>query len=231
MLITSIPLRQLDAADAPVGIASGCLVDYASRRFLLSVQHAVKRESAGWVIDLGYEPGKGTAIYRPHSFNYIAEMTRGSGVMRHVDFCFTEVASDLISTYQHRTPQVISDERPRHVFDIDLSTAPDTKQIFAFAGQVKAEMHGSTALVTEMTVYPGLRYVRSEGEFHIFELPVPHPGHDFFRGCSGAPIVDMNRQVVALVSSGDTESNTIRGVSLSRYKSALDFLYKGAGGA
>jgi len=167
----------------------------------------------------------------PHSFNYVAEMVKGSGVIRDVDFCFTEVASDLVSTYAHRTPQSVSDVRPRHVFNTDLLAVPDTNQIFGFAGEIKPAMHGPSAFATEMTVYPGLRFVRTEGGFHIFQLPVPHPGHDSFRGCSGAPIVDMNRQVVALVCSGDTDSNTIRGVSISWFKFAIDFLCKGFGGA
>lgn len=231
VLITSIPLRQFDAAENPVGMASGCLIDYAGRRFLLSVQHAVKRESVGWVIDLGYEPGRGTAIYRPHSFKYVAEMIKGSGVIRDVDFCFTEVAPDLVSTYAHRTLQSVSDVRPRHIFNTDLLGVPDANQIFGFAGEVKAELHGPSAVATEMTVYPGLRFVRTEDGFHTFQLPVPHPGHEFFKGCSGAPIVDMNRQVVALVCNGEIDSNAIRGVSVSRFKFAIDFFCKGVSGA
>jgi len=230
-LVTSVPLRRLDGADAPVGVASSCLIDYAGRRFLLSVQHAVDRGSTDWVVDLGYERGKGTAIYRPKSFNYVAEIVRGSGVIRDIDFCFTEVPNDLVSIYQNATPRGISDERPRHVFQTDLSATPDDKQVFAFAGQVKPEMHGTSALATEMNVYPGLRFLRTEGEFHVFEIPVPHPGHEQFQGCSGAPIVDMNRQVIALVCNGDPATNTIRGVSIARYKFAVDFMCRGANGA
>jgi len=224
VLITSIPLRRFIAENVPVGIASGTLIDYGERRFLLSVRHAVDRGADGWVVDLGYEPGKGTAIYRPRSFNYVAEMVRGSGALREIDFCYTEVARDLVSTYQNVTPHGISNECPRHVFQPDLTAVPDPNGIFAFSGQVKPELHGSDALATEMNVYPGLRYLRTESEFHVFELPIAHPGHEHFRGCSGAPIVDMNKQVVALVCSGDPETNTIQGVSLARYKFAFDFL-------
>lgn len=224
VLITSVPLRRLNEAEVPIGIASGCLIDYAERRFLISVQHAVDRGSEGWVIDLGYEPGKGTAIYRPRSFNYVAEMVRGSGVLREIDFCYTEVPTDVVSMYQNATPHGVSDERPRHFFQTNLTATPDPKGIFAFSGQVKPELHGSTAITTEMNVYPELRFLRTEGEFHVFKLPVPHPGHEQFKGCSGAPIVDMQQEVVALVCSGDPTTNTIKGVSLARYKFAFDFL-------
>jgi hypothetical protein len=126
------------------------------------------------------------------------------------------------------TPRGIFDEHPRHVFKSDLATKPDEKDIFAFAGQIKPEMHGKTALVMEMAVYPGLRFLRSENEFHVFELPVPHPGHGYFRGCSGAPIVDRNKRVVALVCNGDLATNTIRGVSIARYRFAFEFICRQA---
>ena len=83
------------------------------------------------------------------------------------------------------------------------------------------------ATLDEPAVYPGLRYIKSEGPFFEFMLPVSHPGHDAFRGCSGAPIVDTKRRLVAIVSYGDYEKDTIYGVSLARYKFALDFYCDG----
>ncbi len=224
MLVTSIPLRQLDESDIPIGFASACLIDYRERRFLLSVQHAVKMQSKNWTVDLGYTPGKGTAFYRPNSFNYVAELTQGESTMREVDFCYTEVPVDLSATYQHRTPRGIFDERPCHIFQTDLTDLPVNSQIYAFSGEVKPEQHGPQAIATEKNVYPGLRYLHTDGEFHIFQLPVEHPGHEYFKGCSGAPIVDMNKKLVALVCSPGESANTIRGVSLARYKLAFDFI-------
>lgn len=222
VLVTSIPLRRLNSSDFPIEFASACLVDYRNRRFLLTVRHSVGMGSKDWIVDLGYENGKGTEFYRPNSFNYIAEITRSSGSIRGIDFCYTEVPSDLTSKYQHMTPRGIFDERIRHVFQTDLSTMPDSNQIFAFSGQVKPEKHSAQTFATEMNVYPGLRYLRTENEFHVFALPVEHPGHVQFKGCSGAPIVDRDQNIVALVCNGDESSNTIRGVSLARYKFAFD---------
>jgi hypothetical protein len=223
VLITSIPLRRLDDEDIPIGMASGCLVDYAGRRFLLSVHHAVQMGQARWAVDLGAEPGKGQAVYYLPTFNYVGELNSASRELNMIDFCFVEVAPDLVSIFQNATPRGISDERARHVFDADLTITPSANQLYAFAGEVKHEMHGVYAVVAAMNVYPGLKFLRSEGEYHVFSLPVPHPGHEAFQGCSGAPIVDQDRNVVALVCSGDSESNTIWGVSLARYKFALDF--------
>jgi len=224
MLTTSVPLLRLNAEDLPTGAASGTFVDYRSRRFLLSVQHAINRGANGWVIFLGNEAGRGSAVFRLRDFNYVGEMTLGSGHIHHIDFCYTEIPSDLVSIYQNATPRGTADERPRHVFLTDLSNVPDPAQVYAFAGAVKSELHGATALVSDMTVFPGLRYLRSEAEFHVFQLPVPHPGHEEFKGCSGAPIVDQNQNLVALLCDGDKSANTIRGISLARYRFAFDFV-------
>ena len=227
MLTTSIPLRRLDSSDAPVSFASSCMVDYRGRRFLLAVEHAVKMNSAGRVIQLGYKPRIGFEVFRLRGFNYVGEMTLGASAIRKIDFCYTEVPSDLDPLYQHVTPRGIADERPRHIFRTDLAASPSLDGIYAFAGEVKTELHGSDMYVSEMNVYPGLRFSRTEGPFHVFALPVAHPGHDQFSGCSGAPIVDTNKTAVALVCDGDIESNTIRGIALSRYRFALDFICEG----
>lgn len=219
--VTSIPLRHLDEHGKPIGIASGCLVVCAGRKFILSVRHAVKPDSMGWAIELGYDHEKGTEMYWPKKFLYMAEMKKGSGIIDNLDFCFAEIAVDVESTYAHRTPYSVSDVRVRHIFDIKDFIEPNPDEIYAFAGEVKPEMHGLDAMATEMNVYPNLQFICTDGPFHVFKLPVDHPGHQAFRGCSGAPIVDTRHRVVALVSDGDERSGTIRGVAISRAVTAL----------
>lgn len=221
--VTSIPLRHLDELGNPIGIASGCLVLYTGRKFILSARHAVRPESKGWAIELGYDSEKGTEMYWPKSFSYMVEIKKGSGILDNVDFCFAEVAADMESTYAHRTPHSVSDVRPRHIFRIEEFIEPSPTAMYAFAGEVKPEMHSPNSLATEMNVYPNLRFLRSEGAFHVFKLPVDHPGHESFQGCSGAPIVNTERRVVALVSDGDEAEGTIRGVAISRAVTALNW--------
>jgi hypothetical protein len=223
MLVTSVPLCHLDEDDIPLGIASGCLAICRGRKFVLSARHAVKPDSKGWVIELDHNCSKGTEMYWRKNFLYMAEMQKGSGVLTHVDFCFAEVAADLQPIYADRTPFSVSDVRPRHIFTVENFAEPTAAGVFAFSGRVKPEVHGHETMATEMNVYPGLRYVRTQGPYHIFQLPVDHPGHESFRGCSGAPIIDMDRRVVALVTSGDKESGTIIGVAISRVMTALNW--------
>jgi len=222
ILLSSIPLRKVDSQMLPVGIASGCLIDYLGTRIVLSVFHATKRDG-NWAVEVKYEPGKGTQLYCPGGFHHLGLMKLGSAKIGEVDFSYREVSSDLISYYQEITPsgRVIS-EKEREVFQPDFYVQPDANEIYGFAGQVMPEMHGTTALVTEMRVYPGLKFVGTEDSYHVFELPVPHPGHEHFQGCSGAPIIDTKGNIVALVCHGDIDRNAILGISLSKYKVVLD---------
>ena len=76
-----------------------------------------------------------------------------------------------------------------------------------------------------MVIYDGLKYVGTEDSYYVFELPFEHPGHEFFKGCSGAPILDSRGNIVALVCSGDIDRNAIIGISLNKYKIALDVTF------
>jgi hypothetical protein len=223
--LTSIPLRCFAPDESPVGTASACLINYRNRRFVLTVAHAVRMGSSNWVaIELGFDKSKGTEIYRLPSFLYLGELKRGTGDVTDVDYCYTEIPADIEPTFQHWTPLgPQSEKQTRYIFNQSELGEPNANELYAFSGEVHAERHGAHAVVTQPTVYPGLRYSKSEGPFHEFMLPVPHPEHDSFRGCSGAPIVDMQRRLVALVTRGDVVENIIYGVSLARYRFALEF--------
>jgi hypothetical protein len=109
---------------------------------------------------------------------------------------------------------VFSEPRPRPVFETDLTALPVPGRWYGFAGEIKPEKHGPNWAATHVT-YPGLTYLSSEREVHTFSLPVQHPGHEEFRGCSGAPIVGNDGEVVALVLRGCPMKNTIEGLSLA----------------
>ncbi|WP_148894051.1 hypothetical protein [Geothermobacter ehrlichii] len=223
--LSSIPLRKLNEELMPIGIASGCLIDYLGKRIILSVFHATKRD-ANWVIEIKYEEQKGTQIYRPGGFNYLGEMKLGSSEIKEIDFSYTEVASDLCSFFQEITPKgKILSETTREIFSPKFDILPSKEETYGFSGQVMAEMHGNHTLATEHRVYPDLKYERTENGYHQFKLPFSHPGHEHFRGCSGAPILDTKGNVVALVCHGEVEKNSIYGISLARYKLALDITF------
>ncbi len=223
-MTTSIPLCRLDSIGLPVNLTSGCLVNLNDRRFVFSVEHSVKKYHDDWHAYVRHVAGRGSEYRLLGSFNYIAEMTKGTGNVRGIDFCFVEVDTDFAPAYQARTPLALTEERPRHIFT-DIATVPSFAEFYGFSGRVKPEMHGTSAFFTHPLVWIGMTFLRQEQEYLIFKLPGKHPGHENFQGCSGSPIVDTKMNVVALVCDGDETEGTIRGVSVARYATTLASLY------
>jgi hypothetical protein len=163
--------------------------------------------------------------YRPNFFTYVGEVRLNSGEVRLLDLCAAQVSPNLETWYEYRTARGLFDKLPYHVFDTSNFSEPSPDQLYGFSGQVRTEKHDAiNAFVSDMVVYPGLTYSHSEREVLHFKLPVAHPGHEAFHGCSGSPIVDVNRNVVALVMCGDIPSNTVHGVAINRVIPNLEFL-------
>lgn len=219
--VSSLPLRRITANGMPDSVASGCIVSYRGRKFVLSVSHATGNGDS-WTAEVRHVPGRGTELYRFGNINFLREYDITDGFGQDVDFSYSQVPTDFRAWFQvlDQSGAVLSEE-PRAEFDFER-LEPDPNQIFAFAGQIHTRILSEDLLASEMVVYPGLRYERTDGGYHVFRLPVPHPGHDAFKGCSGAPILDMERRVVGLVCSGSIADNTISCVSLAHYGAALD---------
>ena len=178
-------------------------------------------------MELRFVKGKGAKLYYPGAFNFLAEMTLGIPEIRDVDFSYTEIPPDVESYFQELTPNgVIISERKRTVFRPTFKTFPTKEELYGFSGQILPEFLPTMGtLMIEHNTYPGLKYDRTEDSYHVFKLPVEHPGHERFEGCSGAPILDTKGNIVALVCSGNKEKNEIYGISLNKYKVALDITY------
>lgn len=224
VLVTSIPLVRLGESSQVVSLGSGTMIDYAGCRFVIAAEHVVARDSNSWAIVVQQDGSGRLEFYRPNAFTYVAELRKAASTLRFLDLCAAQVSPDLETWYEYRTPRGLFEKRPHHVFNSESIANPDRNQIYGFSGQVRTERHGLNAFASDMVVYPGLTYFHSEDEIHHFKLPVAHPGHDAFQGCSGSPIVDFNQRIVALVVGGDLANNTIKGVAIQRILPNLKFL-------
>jgi len=119
----------------------------------------------------------------------------------------------------------IESERRRTVFREKCLTKPKLGIEYGFAGITmpsRAPHPTSKINIAGGIVrpYDRLTYHGDENGLHLFKLPGEHPGHKFFYGCSGAPIIDAKGYIVAFVS-GTTEQGLIRGFPASVAKSIL----------
>ena len=89
--LTNIPMRQIGENNLPADLASGCLVDFNGKRFILSVRHSIEPNHTKWVIELEYSLSNGVEVYLPSYYNYLGEMKIGDKEITHLDVCYAEV--------------------------------------------------------------------------------------------------------------------------------------------
>lgn len=221
LILSSIPVRQLNDLRMPINFASGCFVDYCGKRMLLTVAHATGNQKE-WNIEIKSSAKVGTAVYPLGKMSFLAVANVWTSEVEYIDFSYKLVPNDLIS-YHHdinEKGQVVN-QKARKVLTIDFSIIPDADRRYGFFGQTEFSqngfmLHSNSKLVTD------LRFVGAEGHYYKFKLPIEHPGHHYFRGASGAPIIDDNGNVVALVCHGEKDGDFIYGIALKHFKHAID---------
>jgi hypothetical protein len=104
--LTSIPLRQLNPANRPIGFASGCLVQYHESRLLLTVEHATGNEGR-WAIEVGPRSGRReTELYLPGPMQFLEEHDlTGQAAPHNVDLSFAFVPPGLVPRYVRHGPR------------------------------------------------------------------------------------------------------------------------------
>jgi len=235
--VPSVSLVHTNDRNLPSGFASGCLMNYNKQRVLLSVFHAMK-EGPQPALFLGWEPTmRRVMLRRVGGFNFLAKAEFALGTrledssFSEIDFSYANVPAEDAPQLQEIDPHTgnILKSRACTIWDESAIAEPDNDSEYGFAGHTMPSLEDHSLIAadvqfcfTELRVCFPLSYLRTEGDMHVFRLPVKHPGHEYFRGCSGAPIIDETGKVVALVCKGDLGDSIIYGISLRRYQVALD---------
>lgn len=109
-------------------------------------------------------------------------------------------------------------EAPRTIFKLTFNEQPILGERYGFSGHTQLEElphptnSNLSVLCATQTILGDLFYTETKDDMHYFKLPGKHPGHIYFEGCSGAPIINERGQPVALVVGGDIEEDIIWGV-------------------
>lgn len=148
-----------------------------------------------------------------------------------VDFAYVDVPPQHVPQLEKIDAQTgnIIESRACTIWPATAIAEPEAGIRYGFAGNTMPSLEDHALIAadvkfcfTELRVCFPLSFVGQRDDLLAFRLPVEHPGHDYFRGCSGAPIIDEEGRVVALVCEGNIEDSIIYGVSLRRYRVALD---------
>lgn len=227
VLLSSIPLWKYEN-DLPVANASGCLVDYFGGRFLLSVAHATIAESE-WRMEIKtMEEFEGQMLNKlqPITMNSLSQfkMLEKKGRFtkpKIAEFTYKMLPGDLNSTH------VVADSgnlwsADRTIFAPSFKKKPNKNMRYGFYGQTRFRGVVGNSIICKPRLEKNLKYVGKQGDYFKFELPHKYGSHENYLGCSGAPIIDEENNVVALVTFGEKSSNCIFGIDISKYRAVLE---------
>lgn len=119
----------------------------------------------------------------------------------------------------------VINEKDRIWLNYDINTLPSSELEYGFSGYVMPNLISPEQMprlskwgLPCIDIYhSGLKYIGEEGLFLKFSLPYEkHPGHQYFEGTSGAPIIDSNGKLISLVSRGDATDNVLFGINLRK---------------
>jgi len=225
IFLSSVQLNQLNIQGMPVGFASGAIINYSNKHILLTVSHATGNNK-NWAIQLKYVPEKGSLHHQLGAMNFLAMATLDNPKFKDIDFSYVDIPENIIAYRQEiEFPDKVKSEHPISIHQTNLIDIPCIEENYGFCGMVfptHEEHFGKKCVGGELRIYQGLKYLRTEDDYHVFKFPFEHPGHEHFEGCSGAPIINEAGCIVGLLCKGCIETNEIYAISLSKYKIAID---------
>ena len=143
---SSVPLCRLDDSGDPSSAASGVLVNLNGKRLLLTVEHATG-DFGDWAIQIQYEPGNGTKLYRLGAMNFLDRANFSSEESKTVDFSYVFVPEDIQPLKQEISENFeILGSVPTDVHELKFPCAPKNEELYGFSGFIKGtiEQHPRT---------------------------------------------------------------------------------------
>lgn len=220
-ILSCVPLRQIGENGMPMNYASGVIINYCDKKVILSVFHAT-RNFTNWALEIKSDFINGTWLKELGQMGTAVEGNLNSEDINRIDFSYNTLPTDIKCFHQvidYETNQIL--EHERLTLDYDFETEPSNDKKYSFFGQTEFKKNGRIIIPVGILVM-NLDFVKEDGQFYVFKLPYNHPGHKYFRGTSGAPILDNDGNLVSLVCKGNENNDFIYGINLKKYKSLID---------
>jgi hypothetical protein len=224
-------MKKLDNRMLPTGMASGCIIQFQNEIWLLSVFHAVGEDNWGIEIEFNKEKKNMLMLYPLSGFSFLKSINIKTLKIDDVDFAFRKLTEKEQSYLPLKFQEIsldgkINNSVDKHIVETNLNVKPTDNHIYGFAGLVQGkymENEGQITLQQSYTIETDLIYNSElDNGIYVFTLNKTHPGHEYYQGCSGAPIIDKEGNIVSLLIGGDIEKNEIYGINLNTYKIAIE---------
>ena len=233
-------------------MASGCLVTYQNKLFLLTVFHGVgfKSDDEKWLMELKWNQSimrmGSIDISRVMNFlssfsidentraDYLNEILETRIGLNDIDFAWYKFPYNEIEAYYQEITNIngyATNIMKKTIHIIDFNIKPDSSKKYCFGGYTrKTNINTNSTLKifeNHLSIERDWKFVREEyienkGEMYIFKPIGSFKGNDFYAGCSGSPIMDKDGNIVSLVVGRNDNTEEMWGINLSAYKLAID---------
>jgi esterase/lipase superfamily enzyme len=207
----------------PIGLGSGCIINYRNTLFFVSVQQVAAIINKQIAIDTG------TNIYVLPTMN-IVDKFNSEGLpigkpmlqkLESLDICYTEIEGYLDSLRNdiYVDDNNITTDRQR-LISTNLDYEPTIDEGYSFYGTLKSTI-ANTLNKTDKVVLD-LTYDGTVGPFDRFVLNKPIDNELDYQASSGAPLFSETGDLLAFVAHGFVGENYLYGFSARELRKYLD---------
>ncbi|MCK9316534.1 MAG: hypothetical protein M0Q48_10400 [Verrucomicrobia bacterium] len=230
--INLVRFESMDKIEEPAGWATGFIVLHNGIKYLLTAGHVAEKNTTWyWESPLINEKERHVVQIPvgPFQLMKIGKIGKSAEEATDVDFAWCKF-SRIEQEYQKKCKELIlqgiskKDEWEQKYYQGPLDKDPIlNNEPYSYAAWNRAEMFTCDATLKRYPSYEtDMTYVgKDEQGIYFFKLIEKHKGHDYYRGASGAPIVDHEGAIVSMVLGGDEANNLIFGAPISEYSKIL----------
>jgi hypothetical protein len=217
VLASSVTLHRLDEKNIPIGLGTGCIIDMPDCDYLFTVYHVAKKKKEKLAILVEYVEKQGPKYVVLKNFTFQSVINIKTGKKENVEFAYTRIPNKYDYFHQEISPfgNVITSKQIAK-YKLQQIKTPTTNKGYAFVGHTQPEIIPNHAIHTVYMTHLDYEYKKTDGWKYIFEPPVKHPGHKYYKGCSGAPIIDDGNNIVSLLVGGNIRKNEVYGINLEK---------------
>jgi hypothetical protein len=200
------------------GLASGFFINVDGAVYLLSAGHALEEE--GWVIETTFtEENEFKVACIPIGGAWIMKrIALGSSKMEDVDIAWAKVDFEAFKQAVFQVPSLKGKSFEYMVYQGPVDNTPKMGVPHIYAAANRATLHsalGRKHLERDYSFEYEMEYksTRPDG-LYVFSIP-KHKGHKYYRGASGAPIIEPSGKIVAVLVGGCETKNELYGTPLN----------------
>lgn len=212
---SSVQVLQANPNDhKPIGFGSGCVIRYRDRTFLISVSHVTNKDDLVTYLEtnLPSDPITGT-ITQPvegmcyfdilkldgESIEKIEDFEAFLNSGKRLDISFGEI-KQFVPLLQPALVYggLVVEEGPKVVRNFDEFVEPTKNGLYIAYGKIRHN-YQKNYLHSAPTIKHDLKFHGVRKGVYMFLAPTIITDHDEYPGCSGAPILDMEGNIVAFM--------------------------------